>query len=821
MKQLQRSSATAQSPLPSSRPPAGRPAAVRQPPGNRSVLRWLQSGVVQAKLVSADGIGSAGVDAHEREAEQAAARVAQGLLPRVTMPLPRGGAAPPLAAAGLPGLGMGRPLASAIRRRFEDLFGWDFGAVRLHTGRAAAAAAGGVGARAFTTGSHIVFGGTVDNPEGGSHRRLLAHELAHVVQQAKGAGAARPSPRAGESGGPAPLAVALTAAPAGKTQADPLVTAVAGPDELGVGRQVRLTATVAPRAGNLTWRFIGVAPPAGVAIAPSGRNATIRSAAAPNPHPAAGTRFTVRAERATAAGDGSDHEMTLVGFTALTFNAAPPFLPTITGAPAAGATAPPPQSADPNRDGVAGNAAPATVTSAPAARPAGTTLTLPTALGATVAGLLVTPGTRTGTIRARITDNATGTFLNANLSVNPVPLRVNRFPAQAAVPAPNGPYGAVNTTGWAASDTAGALNRIIGETITAGARDDFGLTATINGTGPNPAPMLRLSAPANNWNDWLTSSARATAAGGVAPAGVAGDDTCVINVNRFVGPGVAAPLPRLWILRQGFRWLGWTGVPAWSTEFDHGIHRRSLVRTGPNAFGFRTEQIFPAARAPLLPQPYIGPPLVALSAITLNTTAAPAAPLANGGLAADGTALGGVTVTVAATATGAAGATVVGRTVNWSVPAAGIAFSAPATGVVGAANTAAGTVQAGLAAGNFRVRAADAVFANRRVDGRVRVVPVRLRNMRAPVRTVPAGTMTADVNVSADPGGRNLDWAVDPAAFAANVRVVGNAVAAAAVAAPARTATVTRPPGFTGRVTVTASDHIVPTARASITITFR
>jgi N-acetyl-anhydromuramyl-L-alanine amidase AmpD len=70
----------------------------------------------------------------------------------------------------------GRPLDAATRSFFEPRFGRDFGNVRLHEGASAAKAAAAVSASAFTAGADIVF-----RDRGGGHG-LLAHELAHVVQ---------------------------------------------------------------------------------------------------------------------------------------------------------------------------------------------------------------------------------------------------------------------------------------------------------------------------------------------------------------------------------------------------------------------------------------------------------------------------------------------------------------------------------------------------------------------------------------------------------------------------------------------------------------
>jgi len=80
----------------------------------------------------------------------------------------------------------GRPLGATVRRDFEPRFGLDFGAVRIHTDAAATAAATGLSARAFTLGPDIFFGRGEYAPATSGGRRLLAHELAHVVQQGQG-----------------------------------------------------------------------------------------------------------------------------------------------------------------------------------------------------------------------------------------------------------------------------------------------------------------------------------------------------------------------------------------------------------------------------------------------------------------------------------------------------------------------------------------------------------------------------------------------------------------------------------------------------------
>lgn len=75
----------------------------------------------------------------------------------------------------------GQPLPANLRSFFEPRFGYDFGHVRLHRG--AAAAAQSVDAAAYTMGAQIVFGDGQYAPNTRRGLGLLAHELAHVVQQ--------------------------------------------------------------------------------------------------------------------------------------------------------------------------------------------------------------------------------------------------------------------------------------------------------------------------------------------------------------------------------------------------------------------------------------------------------------------------------------------------------------------------------------------------------------------------------------------------------------------------------------------------------------
>jgi len=80
-------------------------------------------------------------------------------------------------------MGGGQPLADSERAFFEPRFGRDFSAVRLHTDEKAAESALALNALAYTIGSDVVFGANQYSPTTSAGRNLLAHELAHVVQQ--------------------------------------------------------------------------------------------------------------------------------------------------------------------------------------------------------------------------------------------------------------------------------------------------------------------------------------------------------------------------------------------------------------------------------------------------------------------------------------------------------------------------------------------------------------------------------------------------------------------------------------------------------------
>jgi cell wall-associated NlpC family hydrolase len=84
--------------------------------------------------------------------------------------------------------GAGQPLPEDVRAYMEPRFGYDFSGVRVHNDSQAHQLARSVNAVAFTVGQEVVFGAGAYAPESDTGRRLLAHELTHVIQQGAAAG---------------------------------------------------------------------------------------------------------------------------------------------------------------------------------------------------------------------------------------------------------------------------------------------------------------------------------------------------------------------------------------------------------------------------------------------------------------------------------------------------------------------------------------------------------------------------------------------------------------------------------------------------------
>lgn len=119
----------------------------------------------------------------------------------------------------------GQPLDSGTRAFMESRFGHSFGRVRVHADARAAESAQAVNAAAYTVGRDVVFGAGRYAPGTSDGRRLLAHELAHTIQQ----GGGEPPPAGGlqvaDARGPAEREAEQTAAEAGAERASPLSAA--------------------------------------------------------------------------------------------------------------------------------------------------------------------------------------------------------------------------------------------------------------------------------------------------------------------------------------------------------------------------------------------------------------------------------------------------------------------------------------------------------------------------------------------------------------------------------------------------------------------
>ena len=116
----------------------------------------------------------------EEPAEQEAETMAEQV-----MRAPKGthGDAASRKSSAIPLSGGGQPLDPGVRQFMEDRFEYDFSQVRSHTDSAAKQSASDLNARAYTVGRDIYFGHEQYRPHTDDGRRLLAHELTHVIQQ--------------------------------------------------------------------------------------------------------------------------------------------------------------------------------------------------------------------------------------------------------------------------------------------------------------------------------------------------------------------------------------------------------------------------------------------------------------------------------------------------------------------------------------------------------------------------------------------------------------------------------------------------------------
>lgn len=151
-----------------------------------AVRVWVKTGKVTGIPAGAAALGGAG---------SAGAAPADAGVQRKPLAEGTSTAGQPNPAALLHRLGPGQPLDSGVRSRMEPALGQDLSAVRLHVDREAASMSSGLDARAFTVGNHIALAPGEYQPGTIAGDALLAHELAHVIQQSGAAPGCSAAPR--------------------------------------------------------------------------------------------------------------------------------------------------------------------------------------------------------------------------------------------------------------------------------------------------------------------------------------------------------------------------------------------------------------------------------------------------------------------------------------------------------------------------------------------------------------------------------------------------------------------------------------------------
>ncbi len=146
---------------------------MRMPDGQGTVSASQLSGLASGGSIQRRCVGC---QQKLEEGDTLQAKVSPGHTPAVT----------PSVARGVCSLkGGGQPLPASTRGYFEPRFGHDFSRVRIHVDNRAASLADSISAKAFTLGQDVVFGDGKYQPDSKEGRRLIAHELAHTVQQGK------------------------------------------------------------------------------------------------------------------------------------------------------------------------------------------------------------------------------------------------------------------------------------------------------------------------------------------------------------------------------------------------------------------------------------------------------------------------------------------------------------------------------------------------------------------------------------------------------------------------------------------------------------
>jgi hypothetical protein len=202
--------------------PSGGGFDARSAFGNQALLRLARAATTPAAAGNGDTCGCNGASGSGTPTESSAPAIRRSLTGRVqrksVQHAGRESAEPAAAARATPTSGAvlspalhayldrsrssARPLDPRVRQRLEPSFGRSLSGVRVVSDEAAAGAADQLAARAFTVGSHIWFARGEYRPHSEAGQRLIAHEVAHTLQQAAGAPPLQRALRIGESSAP-------------------------------------------------------------------------------------------------------------------------------------------------------------------------------------------------------------------------------------------------------------------------------------------------------------------------------------------------------------------------------------------------------------------------------------------------------------------------------------------------------------------------------------------------------------------------------------------------------------------------------------------
>ncbi len=150
---------------------------LRQPSKSTTVITPAIGGLLQRKCACGQHIGGGGECAKCRKKHE-------GALQRAAVNAAPVSEVPPIVHEVL--RSPGQPLDPATRAFMEPRFGHDFSRVRVHTDAQAAESARAVNALAYTVGHDIFFAHSHYDPASSVGRWILAHELAHIIQQVNG-----------------------------------------------------------------------------------------------------------------------------------------------------------------------------------------------------------------------------------------------------------------------------------------------------------------------------------------------------------------------------------------------------------------------------------------------------------------------------------------------------------------------------------------------------------------------------------------------------------------------------------------------------------